>query len=69
MSDDGIEVLIHVGITTVELNGEHFTALAKQGERVQKGQTLLKFDKDAIAKAGYPTQTMVIVTNTPNLKT
>lgn len=68
MSDDGIEVLIHVGINTVELNGEHFTALAKQGERVQKGQTLLKFDKDAIAKAGYPTQTMVIVTNTPEFE-
>lgn len=66
LSDDGKELLIHVGINTVELNGEHFRALAAQGDRITKGQKLLEFDIPAIKKAGYPVPTMMIVTNTPN---
>lgn len=66
VSDDGKELLIHVGINTVELNGEHFKALAAQNDHVKKGQKLLEFDIPAIKKAGYPVSTMMIVTNTPD---
>ncbi len=68
MSADGRELLIHVGINTVELNGEHFEAHVKQGDVVKKGQTLVTFDPQAIEKAGFPTQTMVIVTNSNDFK-
>ena len=62
-SEDGIEILIHVGMDTVKLNGEHFDAKANQGDKVKKGQLLLEFDPDGIIKAGYPTTTPVVVTN------
>ncbi len=61
--DDGAEVLIHVGINTVELNGECFTAHVKEGDRITKGQTLITFDKAAIEAKGYNTVTPVIVSN------
>ena len=64
--DNGIEVLIHVGINTVELNGKHFEAFVSQGDHVKAGHKLITFDREAIAKAGYPTSTMVIVTNSNN---
>lgn len=67
-SQDGIEVLVHVGVNTVELNGKYFDAKVSQGDIVRKGQMLLNFDVDQIAKAGYPTETMVLVTNTPDFK-
>lgn len=63
VSDSGVEVLIHVGIDTVELQGAHFEAFISQGDHVKAGQTLLTFDKEAIEKEGYCLQTMVIVTN------
>ena len=62
-SADGIEVLIHVGMDTVKLNGAHFTAQAAQGDKVKKGQVLLTFDPAAIRAAGYDTTTPVVVTN------
>lgn len=62
-SDSGIEVLIHVGLNTVALEGKYFTALVKEGDTVRRGQTLLTFDQKAIAEAGYDTTTPVIVTN------
>lgn len=62
-STDGIEVLIHVGMDTVKLNGEHFTAQAAQGDKVKEGQVLLTFDPAAIRAAGYDTTTPVVVTN------
>ena len=62
-SADGIEVLIHVGMDTVKLNGEHFTAQAAQGDKVKEGQVLLTFDPAAIREAGYDTTTPVVVTN------
>lgn len=61
--DNGAELLIHIGINTVELNGEGFTAHVSEGDRVKKGQTLITFDKELIASKGYKTVTPVIVTN------
>lgn len=62
-SSNNIEVLIHVGINTVELNGEHFKLLVNQGESVRKGQQLIKFDLEVIKEKGYDTTTMMIITN------
>lgn len=63
-TDDGIEILIHVGINTVELNGKHYTAKVAEGDRVKAGQLMLEFDIDGIREAGYDVTTPVIVTNT-----
>ncbi len=62
----GAEVLIHVGLDTVNLKGEHYTIHAKAGDKVKKGDLLIEFDKDAIAAAGYDTITPVIICNTPD---
>ena len=61
--EDGMEVLIHVGINTVELGGEYYTAKVSNGQKIKKGDLLLEFDMDEIAKAGYSMVTPVIVTN------
>lgn len=61
--DSGAELLIHIGINTVELNGEGFTAHISEGDRVTRGQTLITFDKEFIASKGYDTVTPVIVSN------
>lgn len=63
LSEDGVEALIHVGINTVELNGQHFTAHVESGAEVKAGQLLLEFDIDAIKAAGYRIDTPVIITN------
>lgn len=62
-TDDGVEVLIHVGIDTVNLEGKGFTSEVVQGQYVTKGTVLGTFDKQVIADAGYPVTTMVVVTN------
>ncbi len=62
-SDDGVEMLIHIGMNTVELNGKHFTAKAQQGDKISVGDVLVEFDKDAIAAEGYSIETPVLVTN------
>lgn len=62
-SDDGAEILIHVGMDTVQLDGKHFTAHTEQGSHVEKGQLLIEFDGQAIKEAGYPLTTPVVVTN------
>jgi PTS system beta-glucosides-specific IIC component len=62
-SDEGAEILIHVGLDTVKLEGEHFEARIKQGDKVTVGQLLLEVDIDSITKAGYDTTTPVIITN------
>ena len=62
-SADGIELLIHVGLDTVNLNGEHFTAHVEQDAEVKRGQLLLEFDAEAIKQAGYDTTTPIVVTN------
>ncbi|MFD2306185.1 beta-glucoside-specific PTS transporter subunit IIABC [Enterococcus termitis] len=65
LSDTGVELLIHVGLNTVELKGQYFEALVEAEEKVSKGQLLLTFDIEHIKEAGYSTQVPVIVTNTP----
>lgn len=63
-ANNGVKVLIHVGMDTVALNGKYFTSHVKQGQSVKKGQLLLEFDIDAIKAAGYALDTPVIVTET-----
>ena len=63
-SDDGAEILIHIGIDTVELEGKHFTAKVEQGQRVSAGELLMEFDIEAIKNAGYDVITPLIITNT-----
>lgn len=65
-SDKGAEILIHIGIDTVNLAGEHFTTAKQSGDQVKKGDLLGTFDRAAIKKAGYDDTVMVIVTNTAN---
>lgn len=65
--DSGVEVLIHIGLDTVQMEGKGFTAFVKQGDKVTKGQHLLDVDLKAIEKAGYLTQTPVIITNSSDL--
>ena len=64
LSEDGVEVLIHVGIDTVSMNGKGFTVHVKAGDKVKCGQKLLDFSKKAIAAAGFRDTIAVIVTNT-----
>lgn len=61
--DNGIEVLIHVGIDTVNLKGEGFDVKVKNGDRIEEGTPLVTFDRSVIEKAGYPLVTPVIVLN------
>ena len=63
MSRSGIEVLIHIGIDTVKLNGEHFTTCVKEGDPVKPGDLLITFDTRAIADAGYDLTTPVLISN------
>ena len=63
-SDDGVELLIHIGLDTVKLEGEHFNALVKSGDRVNVGDKLVEFDKDAIKDKGYDIVTPIVITNT-----
>lgn len=62
-SDSGVELLIHIGIDTVNLNGQHFSSTLKVGDRVETGQALIRFDIPAIEQAGYDLITPVIVVN------
>ncbi len=61
--DNGPELIVHVGVNTVELGGKHYEAKVENGARVKKGQPLLAFDIEAIKAAGYPIVTPVIITN------
>ena len=61
--DNGMEMLIHVGINTVELGGEGYEAHVAEGDKVKRGQTLITFDKALIQSKGYKTVTPVIITN------
>ncbi|MBO0481360.1 beta-glucoside-specific PTS transporter subunit IIABC [Candidatus Enterococcus courvalinii] len=61
---DGIEILMHIGMDTVELNGAGFETFVKQGDQVKAGDLLVKFDIDAIRAAGYSIVTPIVITNT-----
>ncbi len=63
MTNDGTEILVHIGLDTVELNGEPFTMHVKKGDKVKKGQLLVDVDLKAIEAAGKETATAVIITN------
>lgn len=63
VADCGAEILIHVGLDTVNLQGAHFAVKAKAGDKVEKGDLLIEFDREAIAAAGYDTVTPMVVCN------
>lgn len=68
VSEKGTEVLIHVGLDTVMLKGEHYTAKVESGAAVKKGDLLLEFDMEAIKAAGYDVITPVVVCNADDYK-
>ena len=67
-SDDGVEILIHIGMDTVSLNGEGFESFVKQNDRVQKGDLMLRVDLDKIKAAGFSVITPIVVTNSSSYK-
>ena len=67
-SDSGIELLIHVGIDTVKLDGVPFTAHVKEGDRVQAGDLLIEFDRQAILDAGYDLASPIIISNSDDCR-
>lgn len=62
-SEDGVEILVHVGLETVNLKGQFFKVFAKSGDKVKAGQPLIEFDSEGIRKSGYDLITPVIVCN------
>ena len=63
ISDSGVELLIHVGIDTVQLNGKYYDVKVQNGQKIKKGDLLVNVDIEGISEAGYRTVTPVIVTN------
>jgi len=68
-SDDGLEILLHLGIDTVKLNGSGFTCYAVEGQHVQAGEKLMDMDCTYIAAQGYDTTSFCIITNSDALET
>ncbi|OTP92982.1 beta-glucoside-specific PTS transporter subunit IIABC [Gilliamella apicola] len=68
VTDTGAEILIHIGIDTVKLDGQHFEAHIESGSKVKKGDLLVSFDIDAIKQAGFEVTTPIIITNTDDYK-
>lgn len=68
VSESGAEILIHVGIDTVQLEGKYFTSHVKQGDQVKVGDLLVEFDIEKIKEAGYEIATPIIITNSTNYK-
>lgn len=67
-SDEGIEIVIHIGLDTVSMKGQGFHSLVKQGDKVVTGQELLTFSNDAIKSAGFSNIVAVLITNSQNYK-
>ena len=68
LEKDGMEVLIHIGVNTVNMQGEGFTAFVEDGAEVKAGQRLIGFDREAIAKAGYNDTVVMLLTNSDDLE-
>lgn len=64
----GVEVLIHVGVDTVEMKGDGFSPKVKEGDKITKGQLLLEMDLDKIAAANHPAVVITVITNTDDFK-
>ncbi|MDO4898807.1 MAG: PTS glucose transporter subunit IIA [Rothia sp. (in: high G+C Gram-positive bacteria)] len=62
-TDDGLEILIHVGFDTVELDGKFFESKVEKGAKVKRGDMLVEFDLEAVKEAGYPVTTPLVITN------
>ena len=69
VADCGAEILIHVGLETVSLEGKPFTVHAANGDKVKKGQLLIEVDLEAVKAAGLPTITPMVICNTDNYST
>lgn len=67
-AESGAEILIHIGIDTVRLNGKYFTVHVSNGDHVRKGQLLIEFDRAAIAAEGYDTVTPMVICNSADYK-
>lgn len=67
-TDDGLDILVHIGINTVSLNGEGFKPKVKKGQKVKTGDTLAIVDLDFIKSKGLPTYTVVLITNIDEVK-
>ncbi|KEZ91693.1 glucose PTS transporter subunit IIA [Lacrimispora celerecrescens] len=64
VTEEGLEVLIHIGLDTVKLEGEFFTPKCKVGDRMKKGDVLIEFDRERIEAAGYDTTVVIVISNT-----
>lgn len=67
LADNGAEILIHIGLETVNLKGEGFTAYVEEGDKVKQGDVLVRFDMDIVQKKAKSMVTPVIITNTDNM--
>jgi len=67
-TDDGMEMLMHIGLDTVKLEGKYFKAVAKEGQTVKKGDTIIEFDLDAVKQAGFDTITPILIINADDYK-
>ena len=67
-SDDGVEVLIHIGLETVRLEGKGFTSYVKQGDKISRGDLLVEMDLDVIQKEGYETITPIVFSNSDQME-
>lgn len=66
---DGTAILLHCGIDTVNLQGEGFKVLVKEGQKVSKGEVMLQFDKELVEKKGYSSEILMIFTDVPEART
>ena len=66
--EDGLELIVHAGLDTVELNGKHYQTYKEIGDQVKAGDVLLEFDLEEIAKAGYDVTTPIVITNLGDYK-
>lgn len=69
VSENGIEVLIHVGLDTVKLKNKHYTIHTKDGDTVKAGDLLIEFDREKISEEGYDTVTPVVICNSTDYQT